>query len=44
MEVDLAAVEPMIAMPFHPSNAYTIAELYADLDNICARRKRKPPS
>ncbi len=26
MEVDLAAVEPMIALPFHPSRAYTIRE------------------
>ena len=25
--VDLSAVRPMIAMPFHPSNAYTIDEL-----------------
>ena len=34
VRVDLSAVEPMIAMPFHPSNAYTINELYADLDGI----------
>ena len=32
--VDLAAVEPMIAMPFHPSNVYTIAELNANLSDI----------
>ncbi len=25
--VDLARIEPMIALPFHPSNVYTIAEL-----------------
>jgi len=25
--VDLAKIEPMIALPFHPSNVYTIAEL-----------------
>ncbi|MDR1957111.1 MAG: hydratase, partial [Treponema sp.] len=25
--IDLAQVEPMIAMPFHPSNAYTIREM-----------------
>ena len=32
--VDLSAVKPMIALPFHPSNAFTIDELYADLDEI----------
>ena len=26
VEVDLSKVEPMIALPFHPSNAYTIRE------------------
>ena len=41
VEVDLAAVEPMIAMPFHPSNAYTIAELYADLDDILRETEEK---
>ena len=34
--VDLAKIRPMIAMPFHPSNAYTIEELKADLDDILA--------
>ena len=28
--VDLSKVEPMIALPFHPSNAYTIKELLAN--------------
>jgi aconitate hydratase len=27
VKVNLSAVEPMIALPFHPSNAYTIKEL-----------------
>lgn len=27
IRIDLDAVEPMIALPFHPSNAYTIEEL-----------------
>ncbi len=27
IKVDLSRVEPMIALPFHPSNAYTIKEL-----------------
>ncbi len=26
VEVDLSSIEPMIALPFHPSNAYTIRE------------------
>ncbi len=32
--IDLSAVRPMIAMPFHPSNTYTIEELNANLDDI----------
>ena len=32
--VDLSAIRPMIAMPFHPSNVYTIEELNANLDDI----------
>lgn len=32
--VDLGKVEPMIAMPFHPSNAYTIRELNQNLREI----------
>ena len=32
--VDLSRVKPMIAMPFHPSNVYTIEELNANLDDI----------
>ncbi|MBS6397881.1 MAG: hydratase [Clostridiales bacterium] len=34
--VDLCKVKPMIAMPFHPSNAYTIEELNANLSDILA--------
>ena len=34
IEVDLAKVKPMIAMPFHPSNTYTIEELNANLMDI----------
>ena len=34
--VDLSEIRPMIAMPFHPSNAYTIDELNANLDDILA--------
>ena len=32
--VDLSKIKPMIAMPFHPSNTYTIEELYANLEDI----------
>ena len=28
--IDLSRVEPMIALPFHPSNAYTLREFLAD--------------
>ncbi len=34
LEVDLAKVVPMIALPFHPSNTYTIAELKENLEDI----------
>ncbi len=34
IEVDLSAIKPMIAMPFHPSNTYTIEELNANLSDI----------
>ena len=34
--VNLSEIKPMIAMPFHPSNAYTIEELNANLDDILA--------
>ncbi len=34
LEIDLASVEPMIALPFHPSNAYTIKEFKANAKNI----------
>lgn len=32
--VDLSKIKPMIAMPFHPSNVYTIEELNANLLDI----------
>ena len=34
--IDLSKIRPMIAMPFHPSNTYTIEELKANLDDILA--------
>jgi len=39
--VDLSQVRPMIAMPFHPSNTYTIDELNANLMNILDDVERK---
>ncbi|MDO4519116.1 MAG: hydratase [Eubacteriales bacterium] len=34
VEIDLSEIKPMIAMPFHPSNTYTIDEVKANLDDI----------
>ena len=34
IEVDLSAVRPMIALPFHPSNAYTIKEFQENMDDL----------
>ena len=36
VEVNLSEIHPMIAMPFHPSNTYTIDELNRNLDDILA--------
>ena len=34
IEVDLSKIKPMIAMPFHPSNTYTIEEVNANLADV----------
>ena len=34
IKVDLNKIESMIALPFHPSNAYTIKELHENLEEI----------
>lgn len=34
VEIDLSQIKPMIALPFHPSNAYTIDELKENLTDI----------
>ena len=34
VEVDLNAIRPMIAMPFHPSNVYAIDEVNANLGDV----------
>ena len=43
IEIDLSEIRPMIAMPFHPSNTYTIDELNANLMDIlddCEKRAK----
>ncbi len=37
IEVDLSAVEPMIALPFHPSNAWTIREFLGSAPELLAQ-------
>ncbi|SCP96382.1 hydratase [Anaerobium acetethylicum] len=39
--VDLSEIRPMIAMPFHPSNTYTIDELNANLYDILDEVEKK---
>ena len=39
--VDLSKVRPMIAMPFHPSNTYTIEELNANLEDILEETEKR---
>lgn len=41
VEVDLSAVKPMIAMPFHPSNVYSIEELNSNLEDILRDVEKK---
>ncbi|MBR5337950.1 MAG: hydratase [Lachnospiraceae bacterium] len=41
VEIDLSEIEPMIAMPFHPSNTYTIEELNKNLKDILADCEKK---
>lgn len=37
VEIDLSTEEPMIALPFHPSNAYTIREFLANAKEILTK-------
>ncbi len=39
--VDLSAVRPMIALPFHPSNVYAIEDLNADAGDILRHIERE---
>lgn len=41
IEIDLAEIRPMIALPFHPSNAFTIKELNQNLDDILRECEKK---
>ncbi|MBQ1689469.1 MAG: hydratase [Lachnospiraceae bacterium] len=39
--VDLSKIRPMIAMPFHPSNTYTIEEVNANLEDVLRDCEKK---
>jgi len=41
IEIDLSEIECMIALPFHPSNAYTIREFNENMDAILAETEAK---
>ena len=41
IEIDLSRVEPMAALPFHPSEAYTIAELQANGGDILRQVEKR---
>ena len=41
IQVDLSKVRPMIAMPFHPSNTYTIEELNSNLLDILDETEKR---
>ena len=41
VEIDLSEIRPMIALPFHPSNAYEITELYANLEDILRETEKE---
>ena len=41
IELDLSAVKPMIAMPFHPSNVYTIEDVLASPADILEEVERR---
>ena len=41
IKVDLSKIRPMIAMPFHPSNTYTIEELNANLMDILDETEKR---
>lgn len=40
VRIDLSTVEPMIAVPFHPGNAYTIAQFQSDAPDILRQAEK----
>ncbi len=44
VEVNLSQIQPMIALPFHPSNAYTIRELNENLSDILHKTEEEAKS
>ena len=41
IEIDLSSIEPMAALPFHPSEAYTIRELMTDGADILREAEKR---
>ena len=41
VEIDLDEIVPMIAMPFHPSNTYTIAEVKANTADVLREAEKR---
>ena len=41
IEIDLSEIRPMIALPFHPSNTYTIDELRSNAEDILALTEKR---
>lgn len=41
IELDLSEIRPMIAMPFHPSCAYTIEEVNKNLDDVLTDAEKR---
>ena len=41
IKVDLSKITPMIAMPFHPSNTYTIEETKRESDGRFGRLSKR---
>jgi aconitate hydratase len=44
IKIDLSKIEPCIALPFHPSNVYTIKELQANARDIFAKTEEENKS
>lgn len=41
VEIDLSSIEPMIALPFHPSNTFTVRELNENAADILRETEKK---